>query len=56
MPARRLGGTLAGYGPMSHIHYNFVRIHQNLKVTPAMAAEVAGKLMTLEDMMTIVEV
>jgi hypothetical protein len=26
------------------MHYNFVRIHQTLRVTPAMAAGVTGKL------------
>lgn len=31
------------------LHYNFVRIHQSLKVAPAMAAGVADKLWSIED-------
>jgi hypothetical protein len=31
------------------MHYNFVRIHQTLKVTPAMAAEVTPKLWEMSD-------
>jgi len=37
------------------MHYNFVRIHQILRVTPAMEAGVTKKLMSLEDMVTIVD-
>ena len=37
------------------MHYNFVRIHQSLRVTPAMAAGVADKLWSLEDMVRIVD-
>ncbi len=37
------------------MHYNFVRIHQTLRVTPAMEAGVTKKLMSLEDMVTIVD-
>ncbi len=32
------------------MHYNFVRIHQTLKVTPAMAAGVTGKLWEMAEM------
>jgi hypothetical protein len=32
-------------------HYNFVRIHQTLRVTPAMAAGVSQTLWTLEDVL-----
>jgi IS1 family transposase len=31
-------------------HYNFVRIHQSLRVTPAMAAEIAKSPWTVEDL------
>ena len=31
------------------MHYNFVRIHTTLRVTPAMAAGVTGQLWELED-------
>jgi hypothetical protein len=37
------------------MHYNFVRIHQTLKVTPAMAAGVTGKLWEMSDMVKVVE-
>ena len=37
------------------MHYNFARIHQTLRVTPAMEAGVTQKLMSLEDMVTIVD-
>ena len=32
------------------MHYNFVRRHQTLRVTPAMAAGATNKLWSLEDM------
>jgi hypothetical protein len=31
------------------MHYNFVRIHQTLKITPAMAANVTDKLWEMSD-------
>ena len=42
----------------SHVHmvalytvfYNWVRIHKTLRVTPAMAAGLTDKLMTMEDL------
>ncbi len=37
------------------MHYNFVRIHQTLRVTPAMAAGVTDKLWSLEDMVRVVD-
>jgi hypothetical protein len=37
------------------MHYNFVRIHQTLRVTPAMAANVSAKLWELEDMVKVLE-
>jgi len=47
----------------NHIHalalyfafYNFVRIHKTLRVTPAMAAGIADRLWTLEDIAELVE-
>jgi hypothetical protein len=32
-----------------YMHYNFVRIHQTLRVTPAMAAGVSHKLWSIYD-------
>jgi hypothetical protein len=37
------------------MHCNFVRIHQTLRVTPAMAAGVSDKLWSLTDMVRIVD-
>lgn len=37
------------------MHYNFVRIHQTLRVTPAMAAGVTTKLWSMEDVVAVVE-
>src|SRR3712207_987483 len=37
------------------MHYNFVRIHQTLRVTPAMAAGVTPKLWELADMVRVLE-
>jgi IS1 family transposase len=37
------------------IHYNFVRIHQSLKITPAMAAGVTSKLWEMSDMVQVLE-
>jgi len=31
-------------------HYNFVRLHRSLRVTPAMAAGVSDRLWTLEEL------
>ena len=37
------------------MHYNFVRIHQTLRVTPAMAAGVTDRLWSVEDIAALVE-
>jgi IS1 family transposase len=37
------------------MHYNFVRIHQSLRITPAMAAGVTDKLWSLADMVRVLE-
>jgi hypothetical protein len=37
------------------MHYNFVRIHQSLRVTPAMAAGVTDKLWSVADMVKVIE-
>jgi IS1 family transposase len=37
------------------MHYNFVRIHQTLRVTPAMAAGVTNRLWELNDMVRVLE-
>jgi IS1 family transposase len=37
------------------MHYNFVRIHQTLKITPSMAAGVTPKLWEMSDMVDVLE-
>jgi hypothetical protein len=37
------------------MHYNFVRIHQTLKMTPAMAAGVTERLWEVADMVNVLE-
>jgi hypothetical protein len=37
------------------MHYNFVSIHQSLRVTPAMAAGVTNKLWSLTDLVRVIE-
>jgi hypothetical protein len=37
------------------MHYSFVRIHQTLKITPAMAAKVTPKLWEMSDMVKVLE-
>jgi IS1 family transposase len=45
-----------GYSVAIHfMHYNFVRIHQSLRITPAMAASVTTKLWSLTDMVRVIE-
>ena len=37
------------------MHYNFVRIHQTLRITPAMAAGFSDTLWSLDDMVRVVD-
>jgi len=37
------------------MHYHFVRIHQSLRVTPAMAAKVTDRLWEIGDMVKVLE-
>ena len=37
------------------MHYNFVRIHQSLRVTPAMVAGMTDTLWSLTDMVRVIE-
>jgi hypothetical protein len=37
------------------MHYNFVRIHQTLRVTPAMAAGVTDRLWSVEDIAALLD-
>ncbi|MGA7239822.1 MAG: IS1 family transposase, partial [Bryobacteraceae bacterium] len=38
---------------LHYMHYNFVRIHQSLRVTPAMAAGVTDRLWSIEDLIDL---
>jgi hypothetical protein len=42
-------------GSLHFLYYNFVRIHQKLRVTPAMAAGVVHRLWDVEDMVLVLE-
>ena len=35
------------------MYYNFVRIHQTLRVTPAMAAGLTGRLWSIQDLVAL---
>jgi hypothetical protein len=37
------------------LHYNFVRIHQTLRMTPAMAAGVSNRVWEIADIVTLLE-
>lgn len=43
-----------GYG-VYFMHYNFVRLHQTLKSSPAMAAGVTPKLWEMSDLVQVLE-
>ena len=51
----RLPHPIALNSFLSKDNYNFVRIHQTLKVTPAMAAGVTPKLWEMSDMVKVLE-
>jgi IS1 family transposase len=38
---------------LHYMHYNFVRIHQTLRVSPAMAAGVSSRLWSIEDLVAL---
>ncbi|MFQ5542850.1 MAG: IS1 family transposase, partial [Nitrospiria bacterium] len=37
------------------VHYNFVRIHKTLKVTPAMSSGITNELLEMEDIVAITD-
>ena len=37
------------------VHYNFARIHQTLRVTPAMEAGIADHIWTVEDIVRLAQ-
>jgi hypothetical protein len=40
---------------LHYMHYNFVRIHQTLRVTPAMAAGITGRLWSIGDIVSLLD-
>ncbi|HET9395488.1 MAG TPA: hypothetical protein VFO36_05485, partial [Nitrospiraceae bacterium] len=40
---------------LNYFAYNFVRIHRTLRVTPAMAAGVTGRLWDVSDIVAVLE-
>ena len=40
---------------LHYMHYNFVRIHQSLRVTPAMAAGVSEHVWSLEEIVKLID-
>ena len=40
---------------LHYMHYNFVRIHKTLRVTPAMAAGVTDRLWSMSDLANLTE-
>ena len=48
--------NLAHAVSLHYMHYNFVRIHKTLRVTPAMAAGVTDRLWSVQDIVEMAEV
>jgi hypothetical protein len=40
---------------LHYMHYNFARIHQSLRVTPAMAANVSDHVWSLEEIVNLLD-
>lgn len=40
---------------LHYFHYNFIRKHQTLKTTPAVAAGIANTAFTIMDLMNLIE-
>jgi hypothetical protein len=40
---------------LHYMHYNFCRVHQTLRVTPAMQAGLASRVWDIEDLAALVE-
>jgi hypothetical protein len=38
-----------------YMHYNFVRVHQSLRVTPAMEAGLTPRVWSIQDIVTLAE-
>ena len=40
---------------LGFVHYNFCRVHKSLRVSPAMAAGVADRLWSMEDVVALID-
>ena len=40
---------------LHYMHYDFCRVHQTLRVTPAMEAGIAGHVWTIEEIVGLIE-
>jgi hypothetical protein len=38
-----------------YMHYNFVRIHESLRISPAMAAGITSRLWSIHDVITLAD-
>ena len=52
--SKKLENHIAALG-LYFMYYNFARIHQTLRVSPAMAAGVTGKLWSVYDIVALIE-
>ena len=41
--------------PLHFMHYNFVRVHKTLRVTPAMEARLSGPVWTMEELLNLLD-
>jgi hypothetical protein len=40
---------------LHYVHYNFCRIHQTLRITPAMEAGIAGHVWSIEELVGLLD-
>jgi hypothetical protein len=43
------------HGPVHFMHYNFCRVHQTLRITPAMASGVADHVWSIEELVSLLD-
>ena len=52
--SKKLGNHVAALA-IHYVHYNFVRIHQTLRTSPAQAAGVTDRLWSIQDLVTLIK-
>jgi len=40
---------------LHYMHYNFCRVHQTLRVTPAMEAEITGHIWSIKEVVSLLD-